>query len=234
MFWPPFIKIIYTYILPPFMCCHMEFSFLASNLTFYDLVYLTLLQCSGPSIPSDDRLLRSRGGRRHGEREIKMIYHPRIAGAHTIKKRVHAKPTLASHSSHQSRQRCSTLACSVATCPAIPQWAIRQAPRMHLSTEWDNVDISSNAVISAQYSSFSLFTSALSVSLFLPLTFYPSNIPVCLLHSFITLSLYLCLCLSLCLSLPPCLPVSCQIVLISCSALCLPLSLLVKSAKRTS
>lgn len=44
------------------------------------------------------------------EREIKVIYHPKIAGAHTIKKDqgwlffmvhcAHAKPTLASYKSH--------------------------------------------------------------------------------------------------------------------------------------
>lgn len=118
--------------------------FLSIQFEFYDLVYLTLLQCSRPSIPSDDRLLRSFYGRRLGKREIKMIYHPRIAGAHTIKKdqrwlfyafyELMPSPHWPPTTLHQLRQRCNSLGCSIATCPAISLGALKQAPRMHHST----------------------------------------------------------------------------------------------------
>lgn len=113
-----------------------NFFSLTSNLSFYDLVYITLLQHSRPSVPSDDRFLRSRLGRRLGKREIKMIYHPRIAGAHTMKKirdgffyaatalmpSPHWPPTTLIT---ELRQRCNTLGLSMATCPAISWWALQ-------------------------------------------------------------------------------------------------------------
>ena len=57
-----------------------------SNLCVYDLAYLTLLQRARPSIPSDDRLLRSCWCWCLSKHEIKMIYHPRIAGAPSMEK----------------------------------------------------------------------------------------------------------------------------------------------------
>lgn len=77
-----------------------------------------------------------------------MIYHPRMARAHTIKKdqgwlfflrntelmpNPHWPPTTLIT---KLRQRCNTLRRSMATCLAISWWALQQAPRMHYFTVW--------------------------------------------------------------------------------------------------
>lgn len=112
----------------------------------------------------------------------------------------------------ESRQpECNTLRRSMATCPAI-SWGGTSKRLPECTTPLgggrygvlEKLDVRFKTAISAQYSSFSQFPSAFSVSHFLPLTFFPLNIPLSLVCS-TALLLYLyisiCVCLSVYLSL---------------------------------
>lgn len=144
-----------------------------------------------------------------------MIYHPRIAGAHTIEKigdDFSFYRFLRSSQAHNGlpqlntelRQSCNTPGHSIATHTAISSLTLHQAPRVaSLGEEWGKhlreVGKWYKAAITATYSSFSLCPSDPWVSHFLPYFLFHLTIsPVCLLYHSVTISVYLCFCLSLC------------------------------------
>lgn len=172
-------------------------------------MYLTLLQYANPSIPRDDRLLRSCWGWRLGECEIKMIYHPRIAGAHTMEKIrddfffycfffFFFYGALRSCQAHIGLPQLPTLIWGSIAIHCFVPWQrallsigrpSNWLPGCTTTTEWGEGWFLKRFKAT--------FLSALCVSL-LPLTFYPtkhSSVSVC--TTSLSLSVYLCFCLSL-------------------------------------